>query len=104
MPKITNEQKLEAIKGFLRENNIVFKENHVNKRCGVDIPLLLPDFQIAVRIGDDQDFYKKTKGIFYPIFIRDTDTKKKVLEKVQNTIIKSMRHQQKMFIRKEETQ
>lgn len=94
MPKLSNEQKLEVIKDFLSENNIPFEENHVSKRCGVTIPLAVKKHRIAIRIGDSQEFYLATMGKYYPIFIRDEDTKAKVLEKIQNTIIKSMtKHQ-----------
>lgn len=90
MPKISNEQKMEAIKDFLVENDIPFEENHTSKRCGLTIPLAVMKHRIAIRVGDSQDFYLATKGKYYPIFIRDEDTKAKALEKIQNTIIKSM--------------
>lgn len=77
MPMITNEQKLEVIKDFLRENNIPFEENHVSKRCGVTIPLEVKKHRVAIRIGDNQDFYLVTMGKYYPIFVRDEDTKAK---------------------------
>ena len=100
MPKLSNEQKLEVIKDFLRENNIPFEENHVSKRCGVTIPLAVKKHRIAIRIGDSQEFYLATKGKYYPIFIRDEDTKAKVFEKIQNTIIKSMTNYQKVLNKK----
>ncbi len=99
MPKITNEKKLEVIKGFLRENNIPFEENHASKRCGVNIPLAVKMHRIAIRIGDSQNFYLATKGKYHPIFIRDEDTKAKVLEKIQNTIIKSMKIKQNSYLK-----
>ncbi len=94
MPKITNEQKLQAVKDFLKENNISYEENHVSRSSGVTIPLAVKKYRVAIRIGDSQDFYLATKGKYYPIFIRDTDTKAKVVEKIQNTIIKSMTNRQ----------
>ena len=100
MPKLSNEQKLEAIKDFLRENNIPYEENYVSKRCGVTIPLAVKKHSIAIRVGDCQDFYIATKGKYYPVFIRDEDTKAKVLEKIQNTIIKSMTARQKKYCKK----
>lgn len=100
MPKITNEQKLNIIKDFLKENNIQYEENYVSKRCGVTIPLAVKKHRIAIRIGDCQDFYIATKGKYYPIFIRKEDTKAKVLEKIQNTIIKSMTNKQKFMLKK----
>lgn len=100
MPKITNEQKLQAVKEFLSENGIPYEENRKSKRCGVVIPLSVKKHRIAIHIGDNQEFYERTKGKYYPIFIRDEDTKAKVIEKVQNTIIKSMVHYQKVLYRK----
>lgn len=101
MPKITNEQKLDAIKAFLSENAIAFKENYRSKWCGIVIPLAVMEHRIAVRIGDSQEFYEKTKGKYYPIFIRGNDTKAKVIEKIQNTIIKSMMNRQKELNKKQ---
>ena len=95
-----NEKKLEIIKDFLTKNNIPFEENYVSKRCGITIPLALRQHKIAIRIGDSQEFYEITKGKYYPIFIRDEDTKAKVLEKIQNTIIKSMTNYQKVLYKK----
>lgn len=103
MAKISNEQKLEVIKDFLSENNIPFEENYVSKRCGVTIPLAVKKHRIAIRIGDSQEFYLATRGKYYPIFIRNEDTKAKVLEKIQNTIIKSMTIQQNLNNKKKNT-
>ena len=94
MPKLSNEKKLEVIKDFLTENNIKYVENHEHKKSGALIPCYIPQHRIGIRICDDSEWFQKSRGKFYPIFIRDTDTKAKVLEKIQNTIIKSMtRHQ-----------
>lgn len=102
MPKISNEQKLEVIKDFLMENNIPYEVNHVSKRCGVTIPLAIKKHRVAIRIGDSQTFYLATRGKYYPIFIRDEDTKAKVLEKIQNTIIKSMTNYQRIIYKRNE--
>ena len=101
MPKISNEQKMQVIRDFLTENGIPFEENHKSKRCGVVIPLAVKKYLVAVRIGDDQEFYKRTRGYYYPVFIRDEDTKAKVLEKIQNTIIKSMTNRQNVYNKKQ---
>ena len=100
MPKLTNEKKLEVIKGFLKENKIPYEENHYCKRCGVTIPLAVRKFRVAVHVGDDEGFFQRTKRYYYPIFIRDEDTKAKVLEKIQNPIIKSMTNYQKVYNKK----
>lgn len=87
---MTNEQKMQAVKNFLHENHIPFRINHVSEICGILLPLAIKKYRVAVRIGDNQTFYKLTKGKYYPVFIRDEDTEEKVLEKVQDSIIKSM--------------
>ena len=101
MPRLSNEQKLRAVKDFLEDNGIPYEENHVSRRCGVVIPLAVKCHRIAVCIGDDQEFYCRTRGRYYPIFIRDIDTKAKAVEKVRNTIIKSMVTRQNRLARKE---
>ena len=74
-------------------------ENHDHQKSGAMIPLYVPQHRIGIRIGDDGEWFHKSKGKFYPIFIRDTDTKAKVLEKIQNTIIKSMTKHQEVLNR-----
>lgn len=102
MPKLSNEKKIEVIKDFLRENNIPYEERYVSKGCGVTIPLAVRKHRIAIHVGDSQEFYLATRGKYYPVFIRDEDTKAKVLEKIQNTIIKSMTNYQKVLQKKNE--
>lgn len=97
MPKISNEKKLQVIKDFLTENNIHYTENHKSKLCGITIPLAVKKYKVAIHVGDSDSFYQATRGKYYPIFIRDEDTKAKVLEKIQNTIIKSMTNYQNVL-------
>lgn len=93
-----NETKLEKVKKFLDENNI---ESFVPKRSGKrgHSNLVLPKFKIYIKIqgDDDQLFYERHFMGKHPIFVRDEDKPKFVLEKVQNTIIRIMRLQQKKF-------
>lgn len=88
-----NETKLERVKKFLDENNIEYIARNTHKFGKSD--LRLPKFGINIKIEgeDDAEFYKKYYR-FFPIFIRSTETPKFVIEKVQNTIIKSMQRQQ----------
>ena len=90
MPKLTPKTKLEAMKEWLKENNIPYKEDYKCKATGVCAPLVVPKHRIIVNIGDDQEFFLKVRHRYFPIFIRPEDNKAKVLEKLQNTIIKSM--------------
>lgn len=96
-----NETKLKKVIAFLKENNIKYIER--KKRYGHS-DVFLPDTRVAVKIdGEDGDhFYKTHKGRCYPVFIRDEDTPKFVLEKIQNTIIKSMMKEQELLMRKKQ--
>ena len=90
MAKVTNEKKLEALKGWLRENNVEFEENHVTK-AGLHIDVWIPSLMIAVHLGDDDGkFYKKTCCWCKPFFIRETETLGFVLEKIQNCCFNQM--------------
>lgn len=96
-----NETKLEKVKKFLDENNI---EYVIPKNAGEKghSDLFLPSFRIFIKLhGEDDELFYKTHHVgVYPIFIRDDETPKFVLEKVQNTIIKSMQIKQARFIKK----
>lgn len=102
MAKITNEQKLEAVKTWLTENNIEFKENHLT-RVGLKIDLWVPKLFIAIHIDDAESnaFYKKTFKWCKPFFIRDSETKAFVLEKLQNCCYDQMLRMQKLFEKKQ---
>lgn len=90
MAKMTNEQKLEAMKEWLRENNVEFSEDI--ERKGVHIDLWIPKLFIAVHVGDDPEstFYRKTFMWCKPFFIRESETKAFVLEKLQNCCFDQM--------------
>ena len=93
---------MESVKVFLDDNKIAYWESHLSKRCGVNIPLVIPKYQIAIQLGDDQDWFNKVRRIYRPIFIRSLDTKELAVEKVQNTIITIMTQKQRKIIREEE--
>ena len=96
MAKLTNEQKLEAVKSWLKKNNVDFKENRVTKQ-GLKIDLWLPKLFIAIHLGADDTFYQKTFKWCKPFFIRDEETKEFVLEKIQNCCYDQMMYMQKKF-------
>ena len=100
MAKVSNEKKLEAVKIWLTENGIEFKENHVT-RNGLEIALWVPKLFIAVHVsdGDDAVFYKKTFKWCHPFFIRSSETKDFVLEKLQNCCYQQMIFLQRRFER-----
>lgn len=96
-----NETKLERVKQFLDENGI--KYEHRKKRRGQS-DIWIHKYRIAIKIdGDDrEEFYQKHMRTTLPVFIRDCDTPKFVIEKVQNTIIKSMMRAQRHLEKKEQ--
>lgn len=89
-----NTTKLEKLKQWLDENDISY-EHRKNRRGQSD--LWIRKYKIAVKIdGDDsQEFYRKHMRTTSPVFIRDTDTPKFVIEKVQNTIVNAMIKEQR---------
>lgn len=96
-----NSTKLEKVRKFLDENNIVYESRR--KRYGHS-DLWIPSLKIAVKIeGDDDDkFYQKHKKTTFPVFIRESETPKFIIEKMQATIIKSMmKEQQKIMMENE---
>lgn len=97
-----NETKLKKVIAFLEENNIKYRQ-HKNVWFGHS-DIFLPETRVAIKIdGEDRErFYETHKGKCYPVFIRDEDTPKFVLEKVQNTIVKSMMKEQELLMRKKQ--
>ena len=95
---MTNETKLNRVKKFLDDNNIKYS---VSKNAGKEghSDLVLPAFRIYIKLqGEDDALFYETHHVgVHPIFIRDDETPKFVLEKVQNTIIKVMKKKQEAF-------
>ena len=91
---MSQKQKLEILKKFLRENSIPFQEKCVRK--GQFMELYISKYLICVRLSDenDQNFYEKIKYIYHPLFIRDNESAEFVVEKMQNLIIGIMKRQQ----------
>lgn len=95
-----NSEKLLAVIQFLRENNIKYVlndkgEGHSN--------LWVPSYRIAVKITgkDDILFYDTHRRTCFPVFIRTEESIDFVIEKVQNTIIKSMKKAQNQILLKQ---
>lgn len=103
---MTNEEKLEVLKNFLKENNIKFYNGYNGKKLKILPDLYIPKHRIMVKISDanDQEFYNSVKYGWHPLFIRDEESVDFVIEKMQNLIIGIMnvKHQlhQKMVTRK----
>ena len=88
-------EKQDAVKEYCKSKGIEFWDDVRIGNTGVIIPLYLPKYRIAVRIGDSRQWYDAVKRCTHPIFIRNDDTVEFVIEKVKNTIKKHqtfMRH------------
>lgn len=90
-----NITKLEKVRGFLAKNGFQCHEPRKRGKRGHS-DLALPDLRIYIKISgdDDQCFYERHKKGGYPVFIRDGETPRFVLAKVQDVIIKSMTRKQ----------
>lgn len=93
-----NETKLEKVKKFLDENNIEYWERKKHKVGRPDIGIKDYGIHIKCQGEDDEAFYEKYKYRF-PVFVRDTDAPKFVIEKIQNTIIKVMQQRQARYMK-----
>ncbi len=82
---MNNQEKLERLKLVLRETKTTYWENVRVSNTDVTIPLFLPNGRIAVRIGDDNDWYRAVCRFVRPVIIRDEDTAEFVIEKISNT-------------------
>lgn len=98
-----NETKLEKVKKWLKENGIKYRIPNKDEVWKSDLFLFdyMVNIKISVSEAVDAEFYEHTKG-HYPVFIRTGESPKFIIEKVQNTIIKSMQMQQKILMRKRE--
>lgn len=84
---MNNQEKLVALKAHLRNSGIEYWENvQYDGKDMPSIPLFLPKGRIAIRIGDDAEWYHKLRNFVHPVIIRDVDTSAFVIEKVENTI------------------
>lgn len=95
---MTNKEKLEAVKNFCRENNIDFTER--KKPEGL-CDVFLTKFYVAIHISNEKDaeFYERYKGK-NPVFIREEESVEFIIEKVQNTIIKSLNNMQFFYMKR----
>lgn len=96
-----NSEKLTAVMQFLRENNIKYV---LNGKGEGHCDLWLPVYRIAIKMTGEDDalFYDTHRRICFPVFIRTEETVEFVMEKVQNTIVKSMKKVQEQLLLKQE--
>ena len=84
-----------VLKKWLKENGVDYVEN--TKVRGVDMDIYIPKYWIAIHIGDDDAFFKATRGRFAPFFIRETESEAKTVEKITNCCIMQMQQFQRQF-------
>ena len=94
---MTNKEKLKSVISLLTENKIVYYP-HYNGGVKVTPDLYIPKHKIMIKISEgtenDNQFFKKVKHKYHPLFIRDIETEEFVLEKIQNLIIDVMKKKQ----------
>ena len=106
MEKVTNRQKLEVLKDWLKENNIKYIENHMSK-FGFNIDVKIPSLRIAVFLSKGKEMEDavynakngrmKLKRTYRPFFIRERETKDFIIEKISNCCFDQMVYLQRKF-------
>ena len=112
---MTQEEKLKALRNFLKENKIHFIDNYHSNTYNVDLAIKVRKLRIAVFLSDGDSEHEKSlvfapstysgaplRNLYNPFFIRESDTTEFVLEKMQNCIIKRMMMLQKKWQKKQE--
>lgn len=96
-----NSEKLIAVMQFLRESNIKYI---LNSKGEGHCDLWVPVHRIAIKLTNEDDalFYDTHRRTCFPVFIRTEETAVFVIEKVQNTIVKSMKKVQEQLLLKQE--
>ena len=94
---MTNQEKLEKLKEWLRDNDIPFDENYTSKSRGVtfDLRVKKPLIGVCISSERDREIFDKIKRVYAPFFIRESETAEFIIEKMQNCIVNRMMQQQK---------
>lgn len=95
---MSNEKKLEALKDWLTEHGYPFTENYNIKNHVADLFVTKPN--VAVKIGDDDAFFKRVKHFASPFFIRDNESVEFILEKMENCIREGLEKRKKVLEQK----
>lgn len=99
---MTNQEKLEKLKEWLKDNNIPFVENYTSKSRGVtfDLRVKKPLIGVCISSERDQEIFQKIKRVYAPFFIREGETAEFVIEKMQNCIVNKMMQAQRELEKK----
>lgn len=89
---MTQQEKLQAVRQWLKDNEIKYtRKFRVRTDDGgiviADIQIFDSFISIHVSKGkeDEEEFFKKVSKIFRPVFIREEETVEFIIEKIQNT-------------------
>lgn len=100
-----NETKIEKLKKWIAENHLWCRRGRRAGQVGHS-DLFLPKYRIYIKISttpeEDAIFWERHHICCSPIFIRDNETPKFCLEKLQNTIIKVMQIKNKKYLKRKE--
>lgn len=99
---MTNEEKLEKLKEWLKDNDIPFVENYKSKSTGFTFDLKVKKPLVAVCISSERDneIFQRIKRVYAPFFIRESETAEFVIEKMQNCIVEKMMQAQRFLEKK----
>jgi hypothetical protein len=99
---MTNQEKLEKLKEWLRGNDIPFDENYTSKSRGVtfDLRVKKPLIGVCISSERDREIFDKVKRVYAPFFIRESETAEFVIEKMQNCIVNKMMQAQRELEKK----
>ena len=99
---MTNQEKLEKLKEWLKNNNIPFEENYTSKSRGVtfDLRVKKPLIGVCISSERDREIFEKIKRVYAPFFIRESETAEFIIEKMQNCIVKKMMQAQRELEKK----
>ena len=101
---MTNQEKLEKLKEWLKDNNIPFDENHKSRSTGFTFDLRVKKPLIAVCISSEKDneIFNRIKRTYAPFFIRESESPEFIIEKMQNCIIEEMKKRQQALMENKE--
>lgn len=81
---MSHEEKMKELIAYLKDQGIEYWVDVPSSR-GI-LPLYLPQYTIAIQVGDNEEWYSQLKNFVHPVFIRESDSVDFVIEKVANTI------------------
>lgn len=96
---MTNKEKLNEVVKFLNKEGIDFILRPEDVK--IKSNLYIPKWKIGVKIEDEngEDYFQSHKHYISIVFIRENETAKFILEKLQNIIVQKMLAAQRKFLK-----